>query len=107
MLPHEPCGCRVYYEEPEQGSSTYSVKFCPLHAAAEETAKQRYALLEALQDLVGNFSSKLLTENENNIRASWHAALGAINQSNPPDADAPETWCDGCQSPTHNGPERQ
>ena len=102
------CGdCQIKYFDKWSSPSECFIAFCPLHAAAEETATQRDALLEALQDLVGNFSSKMLTENENNIRASWHAALGAINQSNPPDADAPETWCDGCQSPTHNGPERQ
>ena len=68
MMPK--CGCTIEYDggDPRDGGSAF-IHQCPLCKAAG-------ALLEALQNLTGCFSTNMLDQNDN--RKHWMAGLAAI-----------------------------
>lgn len=48
----EPCGCSyVPYENSQAWSSGDYIKWCPLHARAEQTKRERDALLKAMNQI--------------------------------------------------------
>ena len=65
MVTPTDCGCTIETDDSNPFQHPQYIMYCPLHAAAEETAKQRDRLLEALKNLVAITQQDILP----NIRA--------------------------------------